>query len=1580
MIKRGSKALAGFLALVVAVLSPGPACYAAGAQGLSRATNGSASATPAVVSLGQTPALAPALDLSLAPGGLNILESPAALSADPAAVLGASAIEVPATVSAAKAPLIAAPLAAPAGERISSIAAGTDALPRVAPSAPGASDDRPASGPLAARFAAVGQALGFAPRAAELSAADARAAGAALNDTVTGERSISAAAADPVAASGVSGTALSGLQASGSIHDGPGGGGPPSVGAAQPEGPGPGGRILGALAVAARVAASAGAAVGLHYGLAFLLPAGFGFVPVAAVWAVGSGVLLLPVALYARYRLSLRDSPRLAWPKRALDVLVGAFLGAAAVAIGGAWSGALAANLASLAPLAAAVGAGAAGTSALRTTGGTGGWLNAMLAWASLTLIAPLFAVSAAAPLTVAGVIGLLTLPAMTAFAVFLGRIILSAESGRPFAAFRGGNPFPSYTWVMTGVVFALLTGYSPVWVNAAFALWMFMGKTRLFNLLFAGAALWAAATGFGAPITFLVLAFAPERAAAWTEALLARLLPAGRPAPSTRAAPVELERETQPRWPAFHFWLKTGLTLAGLAGLGVLLGATVFGFTSLLSSLGMAALFSVVPLVLSKTLIKKTMQATPMKEDEDPEIYGIMRELRERINAGRTAKGQKPIPMPEMINVVMGVPNAFATGLNPFHAMVGVSQEIKDMLLNPEELRAGLIRLLTATDPTSKAFHVFRKAVRGSVSGVDADAGPVEIARVLAHADAGELKALGARAMRGVLGHEFSHVMHRDMILGAIAGSLASAVSWASYGVLWGAGHAQNILDALWNSLTGGRAAGSRAPAKTDSARSAGEGVEAAGAPADAQPEMLGPVSTGLVVKSAVALIKIFAALWGPVIATLLQMAESRTREGHADEAGAILSEDPESLAIGLGLLTSWRPKPGAAFDRRLLPRIASQAHVMTVNPMEQMRDAGMLPKFNAVGRLVLGKEDDFFFNLFITHPDTGLRIERLYDMAMASGGAAEKATSTTSRDSGTTDGPAPGSLAHPDGGAPSEPEGVDPESDQALATPGLDDRMLPVVHALQAEILSSKEKTARLGHLLWTLDALLGQGGVIRYARTSGTSDYGFYDPNRYALFLDSMLLRAKPEIQAAWLAQFLQIAYDHLQARPAATKESLIRQAFAVDELLNGLDLAKLQRELDINNVVEVTIFELLLRNRLLANSGLDALEARYSQHLSLPQLIARGQDHLELLKRQKVNLGDQLKLVVGGLANAPKNADLLLQKGILEERIAIAGGNILMAEAGLAAARTESTRAAGAGLRTPLATVAHSPALRLDKRLVRSRPKQAIDPKIQSAIDVLRDAIRGKRNALLERNGYARRPDPRVKELEHLLAALERVVASGGRVVFGDPGEGAAASFHPVTLDLIVSFRFENAHPALVAALLAHELTHADDYFEGRPLTRETERNAFINEAIFAGAFDPEKVAATVHPLGASEQSVYRLVYHARQRFVEGNTSLQAMISDAYTELFGAHFRGLQVADQYAGEIERAKLGPTREGLKDLLQRKGLVQIALDNGELHRRTQMDEILRGETTYVALVALYERQIAQLRQAAAPAAANPR
>ena len=59
---------------------------------------------------------------------------------------------------------------------------------------------------------------------------------------------------------------------------------------------------------------------------------------------------------------------------------------------------------------------------------------------------------------------------------------------------------------------------------------------------------------------------------------------------------------------------------------------------------------------------------------------------------------------------------------------------------------------------------------------------------------------------------------------------------------------------------------------------------------------------------------------------------------------------------------------------------------HVMIVNPLEQLENAGALPKTEASGGPT--RADDLIFELFITHPNTGVRIRKLYDMSEANRG----------------------------------------------------------------------------------------------------------------------------------------------------------------------------------------------------------------------------------------------------------------------------------------------------------------------------------------------------------------------------------------------------------------------------------------------------------------------------------------------------------------------------------------------------------------------------------------------------------------
>lgn len=758
------------------------------------------------------------------------------------------------------------------------------------------------------------------------------------------------------------------------------------------------GKVGGALKAVATFAAGAGLTIGLQLGAVALFPAIFGVVPVAAVWAVSSGLLLFPLALYARYRLAKRDSPRLNTVKTILDVALGAFAGAVFIAIP------------NLAVVLTTAGVLTAATPLLAVAGGrwfgSSSLVDTVLVWSALGVVpAVVGAASVAGLIGLAPIVGLMVLPVMTTIAFFLGRLIHAAETGAPFAVPGSMQKirFPSFQWVMIGVVFALLTGYSAVYANLAFGVWTVLGgrsgnaathgtmgaksffgkiwavikkimSVVTFNRLYAGLFIYTAFTGFASPLTFLVIAFAGERMSVWTEKLLGKVLPKGAAAPSTAAAPVvdpsKLD-DAPPKWPAFHYRMKVALMLGSMAAIGVLLSVTVFGVTSLLTNLAIASVLAFVPFFFARKIIKLVMKAEPTTKEKDPIFFEIMEGLRDTINAKRRAAGKKEIPMPEMVIDPMDAPNAYATGRSPNAAMVGVTRGIKAMTLEPEIVRDGVVRLIASTDDGSKEFKVFRRAIAGSLTGVPADATPAQVAAIVLKADRGELKALGIRMLRGVLAHEFSHVMDRHMLTGSIGGAIASGVAFASYGVMWAVGHAQVLVGKVFG--------GAKAqPVEETTKRQDGAGVK---------PEALDPISTGVIIKSLPALLRLFAALWAPVVLQVLQMAASRENEGMADEDGALLSEDPASLALALGLLTTWRPGPGFRLPGATIPRAASLQHIMIVNPLEQLEGAGALPKTSASGAPT--RADDLIFELFITHPNTGVRIRKLWDMSESLRGA---------------------------------------------------------------------------------------------------------------------------------------------------------------------------------------------------------------------------------------------------------------------------------------------------------------------------------------------------------------------------------------------------------------------------------------------------------------------------------------------------------------------------------------------------------------------------------------------------------------
>ncbi|MBE9052364.1 M48 family metalloprotease [Nostocales cyanobacterium LEGE 11386] len=126
---------------------------------------------------------------------------------------------------------------------------------------------------------------------------------------------------------------------------------------------------------------------------------------------------------------------------------------------------------------------------------------------------------------------------------------------------------------------------------------------------------------------------------------------------------------------------LKTFALLAALSGLLIAISYWVIGGTGgLIIGIGLAAATNLFSWYQSDKIALRVYRAQPVSEAQAPGLYRMVRKLSDRAN----------IPMPGVYIVPSQTANAFATGRDPEHAAVAVTEGILNIL--PEDELEGVI------------------------------------------------------------------------------------------------------------------------------------------------------------------------------------------------------------------------------------------------------------------------------------------------------------------------------------------------------------------------------------------------------------------------------------------------------------------------------------------------------------------------------------------------------------------------------------------------------------------------------------------------------------------------------------------------------------------------------------------------------------------------------------------------------------------------------------------------------------------------------------------------------------------------
>jgi heat shock protein HtpX len=152
---------------------------------------------------------------------------------------------------------------------------------------------------------------------------------------------------------------------------------------------------------------------------------------------------------------------------------------------------------------------------------------------------------------------------------------------------------------------------------------------------------------------------------------------------------------------------IKTAFLLTALTLLLLFIGGAVGGRGGMTIALVFAVIMNGTAYFFSDKIALMSSGAQPISREESPRLYAVMERL----------AGKANLPVPKLYMIPQPAPNAFATGRNPHHASVAVTQGLMQ-LMNDDELE-------------------------------------------------------------GVIAHELSHVRNYDILTSSIAATIAGAITW---------------------------------------------------------------------------------------------------------------------------------------------------------------------------------------------------------------------------------------------------------------------------------------------------------------------------------------------------------------------------------------------------------------------------------------------------------------------------------------------------------------------------------------------------------------------------------------------------------------------------------------------------------------------------------------------------------------------------------------------------------------------------------------------------------------------------------